>query len=106
LPYEKKEPFEMVRGLLGMHCPSDLGGSRHSNVQQLKPMIMKKNMGGTDRTIRILVALAVVALYYFGYIQGTLAYILLALSGIFLLTSLVSFCPLYTLFGMNTCKTK
>lgn len=68
--------------------------------------MMKKNMGGADRTIRIIVALAVIGLYYFGHIQGTLAYVLLVLSGIFVLTSLVSFCPLYTLFGMNTCKTK
>lgn len=67
---------------------------------------MKKNMGGVDRTIRIIVALALVALYYFKVIEGTLAYVLLALSGIFLLTSFINFCPLYTLLGINTCKVK
>jgi len=67
---------------------------------------MKKNMGSTDKTVRIIIALAVLAAYYFNFIEGTLAYILLALSAIFLLTSFISFCPLYTLFGMNTCKTK
>ncbi len=67
---------------------------------------MKKNMGGTDRIIRSIVALAVVALYYFKVIDGTLAYILLALAAVFLLTSFVSFCPIYTLFGANTCKVK
>lgn len=67
---------------------------------------MKKNMGGTDRIIRSIVALAVVALYYFKVIDGTLAYILLALAAVFLLTSFVSFCPLYTLFGASTCKVK
>lgn len=67
---------------------------------------MKKNMGGTDRVIRITIALVLVVLYYFGVIGGTLAYILLALSAVFLLTSFISFCPLYTLFGMSTCKTK
>ncbi|MDC6389315.1 DUF2892 domain-containing protein [Maribacter sp. PR1] len=67
---------------------------------------MKKNMGSTDKTVRIIIALAVLALYYFNFIEGTLAYVLLALSAIFLLTSFISFCPLYTLFGMNTCKTK
>ncbi|SDQ19547.1 Protein of unknown function [Flagellimonas zhangzhouensis] len=63
-------------------------------------------MGGADRTIRIILALAVVALFYFNIITGTLAYVLLALAAIFVLTSLISFCPLYTLFGLNTCKTK
>lgn len=67
---------------------------------------MKKNMGGTDRLIRIIVALAVAALYYFKVIDGTLAYVLLAVAGIFLLTSFISFCPLYAIFGLNTCKVK
>ncbi|MCA0958427.1 DUF2892 domain-containing protein [Allomuricauda sp. XS_ASV26] len=67
---------------------------------------MKKNMGGADRAIRIVLALIVGALYYFNMITGTLAYVLLALATIFVLTSLVSFCPLYTLFGIRTCKVK
>lgn len=67
---------------------------------------MKKNMGGADRIIRFIVAIIVIALYYFKIIDGTLAYVLLGLSGIFILTSFVSFCPLYTLFGLNTCKIK
>ncbi|MFD2100498.1 YgaP family membrane protein [Flagellimonas iocasae] len=67
---------------------------------------MKTNMGGMDRVVRLILALVVVALYYFGVISGTLATVLLVLAGIFVLTSLVSFCPLYTLFGINTCKVK
>ncbi len=67
---------------------------------------MKKNMSGADRAIRIVLALIVGALYYFNMITGTLAYVLLALATIFVLTSLVSFCPLYTLFGIRTCKVK
>ncbi|WP_375323297.1 DUF2892 domain-containing protein [Flagellimonas sp. GZD32] len=67
---------------------------------------MKKNMSGADRMIRIILALVVVALFYFNIITGTFAYVLLALAAIFVLTSLISFCPLYTLFGINTCKTK
>ena len=63
-------------------------------------------MGGTDRIIRIIVALAVVALYYFKVIEGTLAHLLLAAAGVFVLTSFISFCPLYTIFGWNTCKVK
>ncbi|MBO0320682.1 DUF2892 domain-containing protein [Muricauda sp. CAU 1633] len=67
---------------------------------------MKTNMGGMDRVVRLIIALVVVALYYFGVISGTLATVLLVLAGIFVLTSLVSFCPLYTLFGISTCKVK
>ncbi|MFX0556606.1 YgaP family membrane protein [Maribacter sp. CXY002] len=67
---------------------------------------MKKNMGGLDRTIRIIAALIIAALFYFKVIDGTLAYVLLAISAIFLLTSFISFCPLYTLFGISTCKVK
>jgi len=67
---------------------------------------MKKNMSGTDHIIRIVVALLVIALYYFKVVEGTLAYVLLGLSAIFLLTSFISFYPLYAIFGLNTCKTK
>ncbi|MDC6361821.1 MULTISPECIES: YgaP family membrane protein [Flavobacteriaceae] len=67
---------------------------------------MKKNMGGSDRIIRLVVALVVFSLYYFGVISGTLAYVLMALAAIFVLTSFVGFCPLYVPFGIKTCKTK
>ncbi len=67
---------------------------------------MKRNMSNSDRGIRVLIAIAVLALYLTNVISGTLAIVLLILSGIFILTSLVSFCPLYTLFGINTCRTK
>ena len=65
---------------------------------------MKKNMSGADRVIRLLLALGVGLLYYFNVIEGTLAYVLLAVAAIFLLTSFVSICPLYSLFGIRTCK--
>lgn len=67
---------------------------------------MKKNMGSTDKGIRIVVALIIAALYYFNVIEGTLAYILMALAIVFLLTSFISFCPLYLPLGINTCKKK
>jgi hypothetical protein len=67
---------------------------------------MKKNMGGADRMIRFIIAIAVAALYYFDVIDGTLAYVLMAFAAIFVLTSFVSFCPLYTLIGLNTSKEK
>jgi hypothetical protein len=65
---------------------------------------MKKNMGNTDRAIRILVALVIIALYYTKQISGITAIIGLILSGIFILTSFISFCPLYLPFGISTRK--
>ena len=67
---------------------------------------MKKNMGGADRIIRTIIALTVGVLYWQGIIEGTLAYVLLALAAVFLLTSFISFCPLYKLVGLNTCPRK
>ena len=65
---------------------------------------MKKNMGGTDRMIRIIVAVVIGLLFWQGIIAGTLAYVLFVVAGVFLLTSFVSFCPLYAIVGLNTCK--
>ncbi len=65
---------------------------------------MNKNMGTIDKVIRILVAVIVVVLYFTHIISGTLGIILLIVSGIFVLTSLLSFCPLYLPFGLNTRK--
>lgn len=67
---------------------------------------MKKNMGAIDKWIRILAAVAVLVLFYTSVITGTLAIVLLVLAGIFLVTSLFSFCPLYVPFGINTGKKK
>lgn len=68
---------------------------------------MKKNMGSLDKGIRIVIAIAIALLYYFNVIEGTLAYVLMALAIVFLLTSFISFCPLYLPFGWNTtCKRK
>ncbi|MGA9269182.1 MAG: DUF2892 domain-containing protein [Lutimonas sp.] len=67
---------------------------------------MKKNMGLTDRIIRVIVAAIIGILYFTGTISGTLGMVLLILAGIFVLTSLISFCPLYAPFGLNTCALK
>ena len=67
---------------------------------------MKKNMGSADRIIRIVAAIAFAILYFTGTITGTLGIVLLILEVVFILTSLVGFCPLYTLFGINSCQGK
>ena len=63
-------------------------------------------MGKADRIIRVIIAVIIAALYFTNIITGTLGIVLLALAGIFVLTSLFSFCPLYAPFGLSTCKTK
>ena len=65
---------------------------------------MKKNMGLTDRIIRITVAIFILGLYFMEVINGILALILGAFAVIMLATSFISFCPLYLPFGINTCK--
>ncbi len=61
-------------------------------------------MGSTDKIIRIILALVFVVLFFMNVVTAPMSYILLALAGVFVLTSLVSFCPMYPLFGINTCK--
>ena len=65
---------------------------------------MKKNMGTIDKAIRILVAVVVVILYFTNVISGTLGIILLALAAVFVVTSIVSICPLYILLGLSSRK--
>jgi len=67
---------------------------------------MKKNMGNADRMIRLSIVIAIVALSYFNIIEGTLANVLLALAGIFLVTGLLGYCPAYSAFGIKTCSFK
>jgi hypothetical protein len=67
---------------------------------------MKKNMGPADRIIRILLAAVFAYLYFGGIVTGTWGIVLVVLGGVFLLTSLISFCPLYAPFGINTCLAK
>ena len=63
---------------------------------------MKKNMGNADKIIRLIAAIVIFVLYWQGIITGTLGIVLMVFAVVFLLTSLVSFCPLYPLLGINT----
>ncbi len=67
---------------------------------------MKKNMGTADKVVRILAAIVIAGLYFANVISGTVAIILLILAGIFIITSFISFCPLYWPFGISTSKRK
>ena len=65
---------------------------------------MKLNMGSADRIIRLLVAAVFAYLYFSGTVAGTLGLILVVLGGVFALTSIIGYCPLYSIVGINTCK--
>lgn len=67
-------------------------------------MKLNKNMGTVDRVIRIIVALVFGYLYFSGTVAGTLGIILLVLGAVFLLTSILRFCPLYLPFNLSTAK--
>lgn len=61
-------------------------------------------MGSTDKLIRIIIAIIVAVLYFTGTLTGTVGIIAVVIASVFVLTSLISFCPLYTLLGISTCR--
>ncbi len=65
---------------------------------------MKPNMGTADRVLRVIIAAIIAVLYFTNVISGTVGLVLLVLGGIFVATSLISFCPLYLPFGISTRK--
>lgn len=65
---------------------------------------MKRNMSNADRIIRTVLAAVFVYLYFSGMVSGVLGIVLLVLAGVFLLTALIAFCPLYTPFKISTYK--
>jgi hypothetical protein len=67
---------------------------------------MKKNMGGSDKIIRAVVAAIIAVLFFTNVLPGIIGIVFLVLAGIFVLTSLISFCPLYVPLGISTCKMK
>lgn len=64
----------------------------------------KKNMGSMDRGIRVVVAIVIALLIIMDVLTGTLAIVAGLFAAVFLLTSFVSFCPLYAPFGWSTRK--
>jgi Protein of unknown function (DUF2892) len=65
---------------------------------------MKRNLSNTDRIIRVVIAALFAYLYFSGVVTGTLGILLVVLGGVFLLTSIISFCPLYAPFKFSTYK--
>jgi fatty acid desaturase len=79
---------------------------RNFNLIKLNASDMKKNMGTADRILRSIIAIAIAILYFTNVITGVWGIIALVVAIVFLLTSFVSFCPLYLPFGLSTCKVK
>jgi hypothetical protein len=67
---------------------------------------MKKNLSIADRLVRVIIAAVIATLYLTNVITGTLGLLLLVLVGVFVATSLISFCPIYAMFGLSTCSVK
>lgn len=67
---------------------------------------MKKNMGNTDRIIRLSVAGILALLWFQNIVTGTWGIVILAVAAVFAITAIAGFCPLYTLFGINCCRAK
>ncbi|MBE0688321.1 MAG: DUF2892 domain-containing protein [Anaerolineaceae bacterium] len=65
---------------------------------------MKRNMSNLDRLIRVVVAAVFAYLYFGGIVTGALGVVLVVLAVVFLMTSIISFCPLYALFKIKTFK--
>jgi hypothetical protein len=65
---------------------------------------MKKNVGSIDKVIRIILAVLIVILAITHVITGTLAVVMLILAGIFVITTLISFCPIWWALGFGTAK--
>lgn len=63
---------------------------------------MKQNMGKIDKIVRIIIAAIIAILFFTNTISGTLGIVLLIFAVVLLLTSFISFCPLYLPFGINT----
>lgn len=65
---------------------------------------MKRNMSNIDRSIRVVLAALFAYLYFGGIVTGGFGIILVVLGAVFLLTSIVAFCPLYAPFKISTYK--
>ncbi len=65
---------------------------------------MKRNMSNIDRIVRVVVAALFAYLYFSGVVTGALGIVLLVVGVVFVLTAVVSFCPLYAMFKLSTFK--
>ncbi|HKL03204.1 MAG TPA: DUF2892 domain-containing protein [Cryomorphaceae bacterium] len=102
----EEQSGEVSAGMRNLHGIDYNSCSNCGVFIKIKKQVMKKNMGSADKIIRVILAVGIAALYFTGVVSGTVGIVLLVLAGVFVLTSMISFCPLYAPFGIKTCKTK
>jgi Flp pilus assembly protein TadB len=98
--------YQITSGVPAVQQPGDRSSVFHPVSENLRRTKMKlnKNMGTTDRIVRLVVAVVFAWLYFSGLVPGVYGTVLLVLGIVFALTSAVSFCPLYLPFGFSTLK--
>jgi len=69
-------------------------------------MKLSLNVGSFDQILRLIIGAVLIALAYFGILSGTAAIIAYVVAAITIITGLVKFCPLYSILGINSNKTK
>ena len=67
---------------------------------------MTRNESNLDRSIRVIIGIALIAAWWLGWLSGTLAIISVIVGTVLVLTGLFGFCPIYAAFGLNTCPVK
>ena len=68
---------------------------------------MKKNVGNTDRFVRVMFGIILLILFMSNAIKDSLwNWMILGVSAILIITAFATFCPLYALMGKNTCEVK
>jgi len=67
---------------------------------------MKKNVGSVDKIIRYIIAIVAIYIAYKGMVASPWNYVLYAVGAIMVLTALSGRCPIFSIFGINSCKVK
>jgi Protein of unknown function (DUF2892) len=77
-----------------------------TKVLTVKCLIMKINMGNTDRWLRLFGAAVLYLLIYTGVVTGSLKVVFGLVGVVMIVTAMFGVCPLYTLMGLSTCPAK
>ena len=103
---QSSKRYQQILIGLGLTLMAILSCQSPSWAAEVDAVKMAQELKVSIDTIWVLIAGIFAYLYFGGIVTGTLGLVLVVLGGVFVLTSLVSFCPLYTLVGLNTCPRK
>ncbi len=102
--YRRNTPLVPTAGEPGPGTPAYQERTPDNHPPRNGVMAMGCNMSSTDRMLRILAGIALLALGWGGVVGGTLGTVFKWLGFVPLLTGLLTYCPVYSLFGYNGCK--